>query len=289
MSGDFKARLAGGDIVVAPGIYDALGAMLAEQAGFEALYLSGASLTYTRLGRPDLGLIDRGEIADAISMIRERCDLPLIVDGEAGFGNALNVQREVRSFEAAGATVIQIEDQDLPKRCGHLDGKTLVPAGEMAGKIRAAVDARRNAGTLIMARTDAVAVEGTEAALDRAEQYLEAGADLLFVEALRTEAEMQAACTRFAGRVPLLANMVEGGKTPFLPADRLQALGFSIAIFPGGLVRALAKAAQDYFAVLKAHGTTAPHAGRMLDFAGLNGLLGTARILEEAKRYDSRD
>ncbi|MEQ8344910.1 MAG: isocitrate lyase/phosphoenolpyruvate mutase family protein [Sneathiellaceae bacterium] len=286
MTVDFKTRLARGEIVVAPGIYDALGAMLAEQAGFEALYLSGASLTYTRLGRPDLGLIDRGEIADAIALVRERCDLPLIVDGEAGFGNALNVQREVRSFEAAGATVIQIEDQDLPKRCGHLDGKTLVPAGEMAGKIRAAVDARRSAATLIMARTDAVAVEGAEAALDRAERYLEAGADLLFIEALRSEAEMQAAASRFAGRVPLLANMVEGGKTPFLPADRLQALGFSVAIFPGGLVRALAKAAQDYFAVLKAHGTTAPHAARMLDFAGLNALLGTAGILEEAKAYD---
>lgn len=283
---DLRQRLRGGEILVAPGIYDALGAMLAERAGFEALYLSGASLTYTRLGRPDLGLIDRGEIAGAIALIRERCDLPLIVDGEAGFGNALNVQREVRSFEAAGATAIQIEDQDLPKRCGHLDGKSLVPVGEMAGKIRAAVDARRSASTLIVARTDAIAVEGFEAALDRAEAYLEAGADLLFVEALRSEAEMAQAVARFAGRVPLLANMVEGGRTPFLPAARLQEIGFAVAIFPGGLVRALAKAAQDYFAVLKAHGTTAPLAGRMLDFAGLNELLGTRRILEEAKAYD---
>ena len=283
-----RARLSEG-IVALPGAINALSARLIEQLGFAGAYLSGAVLANSVGGRPDTGLMTLTESEQHTRHIANACTLPLIVDADTGYGEAQNAARTVETLAAAGAAGLHLEDQVFPKRCGHLDGKTLVPAGEMAGKIRAAVDARRHAGTLIMARTDAVAVEGTEAALDRAERYLEAGADLLFVEALRTEAEMAAACDRFAGRVPLLANMVEGGKTPFLPADRLQALGFAIAIFPGGLVRALAKAAQDYFAVLKAHGTTAPHAGRMLDFAGLNGLLGTARILEEAKRYDSRD
>lgn len=227
-----KARLNEG-VLLAPGVYDALSALIAAQTGFEALYLSGASIAYTRLGRSDIGLTTYPEVEDTVARIAERVSVPIIVDADTGFGNALNVKRTVRGFERAGAAMIQLEDQTFPKRCGHLDGKGVIPAQEMAGKIRAAVDARHDANTLILARTDAIAVEGLEAALDRAEQYLAAGADALFIEALRTTEQMTAACERFATRVPLLANMVEGGKTPVQSAQALADIGFRIVIFPG--------------------------------------------------------
>jgi len=284
-----RARLSQPRILLAPGVFDSLSGLLAERAGFEALYLSGASVAYTRLGRPDIGLVTAGEVESTIANIRDRVALPIIVDADTGFGNALNAQRTMRMFERAGASAIQLEDQRLPKRCGHLDGKTLVSAGEMAGKIRAALDARQNAETLIIARTDAVAVEGLEAALERADRYAEAGADVLFVEALRSDGQMKAAVSRFGGRLPLLANMVEGGKTPVLPASRLEALGFSIAIFPGGLVRALTFAGQEYFATLRRDGTTAAFRDRMLDFDALNAVLGTPEMLARGKRYESEE
>jgi len=280
-------QLQADDIVVAPGIYDAFGGVMAEQAGFSAAYLSGASIAYTRFGRPDIGLVGMSEVADTLGAISERVDVPLIVDADTGFGNALNVQRTVRLFERAGACAIQLEDQTMPKRCGHLAGKTLVATGEMVGKIKAATDARRSEETLIIARTDAIAVEGFEAALDRADAYCEAGADVLFVEAPRTPEEMQAVVARFKGRAPLLANMVEGGKTPLLSAEELQALGFSLVIFPGGLVRAIAHMAQEYFASLRTNGTTTPYRNRMLDFDQLNDLLGTAEMLEHGANYDA--
>ena len=282
-----RERLKNGPLVLAPGVYDALTALLAEQAGFEAVYLSGASIAYTRLGRPDIGLVTASEVADTLENIRERISLPIIVDADTGFGNALNVARTVKQFERSGATVIQLEDQVTPKRCGHLDGKALVGADEMAGKIKAALDARREA--LIMARTDAIAVEGLDAAVERAERYVEAGADVLFIEAPQSEAQMKAITGRFAKRVPMLANMVEGGKTPLLDAKSLEALGYRIAIFPGGLARCLAFAAQEYFAALKRDGTTAALRGRMLDFQGLNRVIGTPEMLELGKRYDKRD
>jgi 2-methylisocitrate lyase-like PEP mutase family enzyme len=284
-----KARLAHRKILLAPGVFDALSALLAEQAGFEAVYLSGASIAYTRLGRPDIGLVTASEVESTVANIRERVAVPIIVDADTGFGNAINVQRTVRTLERAGASAIQLEDQSLPKRCGHLDGKTLVTAAEMVGKVKAALDARRDAGTLIVARTDAAAVEGLDAALERAERYAAAGADVLFVEALRSESEMRSAVARLGGRAPLLANMVEGGKTPVLPAAELEALGFSIAIFPGGLARALAFAAQEYFATLRRDGTTAAYRSRMLDFAGLNAVLGTPEMLARGKRYESEE
>lgn len=279
-----RDRLSRPSLLLAPGVYDALTALLAEQAGFEAIYLSGANIAYTRLGRPDIGLVTASEVADTLENIRERVSLPVIVDADTGFGNALNVARTVKQFERAGASVIQLEDQVTPKRCGHLEGKALVPAFEMAGKIRAALDSRRDA--LIMARTDAIAVEGLEAALERAERYLEAGADLLFIEAPRSEQEMRAITQRFATRAPLLANMVEGGKTPLLDAKSLQALGYRLAIFPGGITRCLALAAQEYFAALRHDGTTASLRERMLDFQGLNRIIGTPQMLELGKRYE---
>jgi 2-methylisocitrate lyase-like PEP mutase family enzyme len=280
-----RLRLSAGGPLLAPGIYDALSAALAEEAGFEAVYLSGASIAYTLLGRPDIGLVSMTEVAEVMARIRERVALPVIVDADTGFGNAMNVQRTVRVLERAGASVIQLEDQTFPKRCGHLQDKTLIGAGEMVGKIRAAVDAR--AETLIMARTDAIAVEGIDRALERADLYLDAGADILFIEAPESRAQMQTITQRFAARVPLLANMVEGGRTPLADVDELGALGYRIVIFPGGLVRALSWAAREYFASLRAHGTTAPFRNRMFDFQGLNAMLGTPQMLDEARQYDA--
>jgi len=282
-----RERLSRPQPLLAPGIYDALTALVAEQAGFEALYLSGASIAYTRLGRSDVGLTTATEVAQTLSHITDRVRLPVIVDADTGFGNAVNTQRTVRDFERAGAAMVQLEDQGFPKRCGHLDGKTLVPVAEMQGKLRAALDARHSRDTLILARTDALAIEGFDAAMDRAEAYLECGVDALFIEALRTPEQMDAACTRFAPRVPLLANMVEGGKTPVQSAAELGARGFRIVIFPGGTARAVAHTLQGYYASLREHQTTAPWRERMLDFDGLNRLLGTPELLESARRYDA--
>ncbi|MDM0103568.1 isocitrate lyase/phosphoenolpyruvate mutase family protein [Variovorax sp. J22R24] len=280
------ARLSSTDIVLAPGVYDALSALVAEQAGFEALYLSGASIAYTRLGRSDIGLTTFSEVADTLARITERVSLPVIVDADTGFGNALNTQRTVRGLERAGAAMVQIEDQTFPKRCGHLDGKAVVPGREMVGKLKAALDARTSHETLILARTDAVAVEGLDAALDRAEAYLDCGVDALFIEALRSPEQMDAACRRFAHRVPLLANMVEGGKTPVQDADALQAHGFRIAIFPGGTARAVVHTLQGYYASLHRHRTTQPWRSQMLDFDALNEVIGTPELMRTGRKYE---
>jgi 2-methylisocitrate lyase-like PEP mutase family enzyme len=282
-----KQRLSQSGAVLAPGIYDALSALIAEQAGFEALYLSGASIAYTKLGRSDIGLTTFSEVEETLARITERVTTPVIVDADTGFGNALNTQRTVRGFERAGAAMIQLEDQTFPKRCGHLSGKGVVPVAEMCGKLRAAVDARHSDDTLVLARTDAVAVEGLDAALDRAEAYLACGVDALFVEALRTPEQMDRACARFASRIPLLANMVEGGQTPIESADELTRRGFKIVIFPGGTARAAAHALQGYYGSLKQAGTTAPWRDRMLDFDQLNDVIGTPALLEQGKRYDA--
>jgi len=272
--------------LLAPGIYDALTALIAEQAGFEALYLSGASIAYTRLGRSDIGLTTASEVANTLANITDRVSVPVIVDADTGFGNALNMQRTVRDFERAGAAMIQIEDQTFPKRCGHLDGKGVVPAQEMQGKIKAALDARRSTNTLILARTDALAVEGLEAALERAEKYLECGVDALFIEALRSPEQMKVACAQFAHRIPLLANMVEGGKTPILSASELGDVGFRIVIFPGGTARAVSHTLQAYYASLHTHQTTAPWRNNMLDFDQLNDVIETPALLALGKKYD---
>jgi 2-methylisocitrate lyase-like PEP mutase family enzyme len=282
---NLAARLQQPQVLLAPGVYDALSALLAEQAGFEALYLSGASIAYTRLGRSDVGLTTATEVEDTLARITERVALPVIVDADTGYGNALNVQRTVRAFERAGAAMIQLEDQGYPKRCGHLDGKTVVPVAEMQGKLHAALDARRHAATLVLARTDALAVEGCAAALDRAEAYLECGVDALFIEALRTPQELDAACTRFASRVPLLANMVEGGRTPVQSAAELETRGFRIVIFPGGTARAVAHTLAAYYASLRQHGTTTPWRGTMFDFDELNRRIGTPELLERGRHY----
>lgn len=281
-----KQRLGKAEILLAPGVYDALSGLIAEQSGAEAVYLSGASIAYTRFGRPDIGLVSMSEVADTIAALRDRIGLPIVVDADNGFGNALNVQRTVRVFERMGANALQLEDQTMPKRCGHLDGKSLISKGEMAGKIRAACDARHSEETLIVGRTDAIAVEGFDAAMDRAEAYVEAGADMLFIEAPQSMEEISLIVERFGGRVPLMANMVEGGKTPIINAAGLQEIGFSFVIFPGGIVRAIAATARDYYANLLASGSNEAFRNRMFDFAGLNGVIGTDDLLASGKRYD---
>jgi 2-methylisocitrate lyase-like PEP mutase family enzyme len=284
-NGSLRAALAGGDIVVAPGCYDALTALLIERAGFKAAYLSGAGIANTRLGRPDIGLVSMDEVAATIAAIRERITIPLVVDADTGFGNALNVRRTARLFERMGASALQIEDQSFPKRCGHLADKRLVAADEMTGKIKAAVDARADDDLMIIARTDAIAVEGLEPALERAARYAEAGADMLFVEAPRSREEMETIVARLGNTCPLMANMVEGGRTPMMSAAELKALGYSLVIFPGGTVRAVSAFLSGYFESLKEHGTTDPYRDRMLDFAGLQALIGTEEMLALGKRY----
>ncbi len=272
-------------IVVAPGVYDALGALLVAEAGFETAYLSGASIAYARFGKPDLGLLSLDDVATTLAAISGRVDLPIIVDADTGFGNALNVIQTVKKLEREGAAAIQLEDQTFPKRCGHLGGKSLISSGEMTGKIKAAVDARQSADTLIIARTDAAAVEGIDAALERAGHYAEAGADVLFVEAPGSQSELQRVVDRFAGRQPVMANMVEGGVTPALTAAGLEAMGISLVIFPGGLARATIFMAREYLASLRQHGSTEPYRARMVDFSGLNDFLKTDEYLQTGEKY----
>jgi 2-methylisocitrate lyase-like PEP mutase family enzyme len=283
---NLRTRLTRKPIVVAPGVYDALTAHLAEQAGFSTLYVSGAAIAYTRLGRPDIGLVAMSEVADTIAVIRDRVGANLVVDADTGYGNALNVSRTIRLFERAGANAIQLEDQAFPKRCGHLDNKALIPAGEMVGKIKAALDARHSRDTLVIARTDAIAVEGFERAIGRAVSYRDAGADILFVEAPKTRAELQRLPAALSD-VPLMANMVEGGKTPPLAAADLEAIGFSLVIFPGAIVRALARTASEFYASLAAHGTSGPFLDRMYDFAALNDVIGTPEMIALGKDYEA--
>ena len=282
-----KDRLSQPHVLLAPGIYDALSALVAEQSGFEALYLSGASIAYTRLGRSDIGLTTATEVAQTLSLITERVSVPVIVDADTGFGNALNTQRTIREFERCGASMIQLEDQTFPKRCGHLQGKGVVPKGEMVGKLKAALDSRHSALTCIMARTDALAVEGFDQALERAHAYLECGVDALFIEAIKTPEQMRMVCEQFAHKIPLLVNMVEGGQTPVKSATELEEIGFRIVIFPGGTARAVTHTLQHYFESLQAHKTTLPFQSKMLDFDGLNAVIGTQELLDLGRRYDA--
>lgn len=283
---DLKQRLQQDTALLAPGVYDALTALIAQQSGFEAVYLSGASIAYSKLGRSDMGLTSVTEVADTLAHITERVDVPVIVDADTGFGNALNTRRTVRLFERAGAAVLQLEDQTFPKRCGHLDGKGVVSIAEMCGKLKAALDARDSDSTLIMARTDALAVEGLDAALERAEAYLACGVDVLFIEAPQTLEQMTTICQRFAHRIPLLANMVEGGKTPLKNVAALEQCGYRIVIFPGGTARAVVHALQRYYLSLHQHRSTEPMRAEMLDFNQLNAVIGTPELIALGHRYD---
>jgi 2,3-dimethylmalate lyase len=262
------------DLVLAPGCYDALGARLVEEAGFDAVYMTGFGSAASRLGRPDVGLLSLPEMVDNAHRIAQAVDIPLIADADTGYGNPVNVIRTIHEYEAAGAAAIHIEDQVMPKKCGHMDGKQVIPAGEMAAKVRAAVAARSSDDFLVIARTDARAVEGLEAALERARRYRDAGADALFVEAPQSEQEIEAVAQAFPD-VPLLFNWAEGGKTPAVSRELLRELGFRIVIFPIGTLLAATAAMRALLAQIKADGTPAaalsslPTFGEFLDFIGM--------------------
>ncbi len=270
-------------ILVAPGAADALVAKIIEKTGFQALYLTGAGVSFTTLGLPDMGFITMTEMVARAENICSAVNIPVIADGDNGYGNALNVMRTVRAYERAGVAAIQLEDQAFPKRCGHLLGKQLISRQEMVGKIKAALDARTNHHFVVIARTDARAVNGLEDALERAAAYAEAGADVIFVEAPESIEEMRRITS--AIRVPTLANMVEGGKTPLLSVQELEQIGYKIVIFPNTAIRSLARAVSEVMQELYATGTTRGFLERMFTFQEINELVELNKMQQLEKRY----
>jgi 2-methylisocitrate lyase-like PEP mutase family enzyme len=279
-----RRLLASGRTVVAPGVFDGLSARLTEQAGFAAAYASGGAIARSA-GIPDLGLLSLSEIVARLEMIVDAITVPVIADADTGYGNALNVQRAVRAFERAGVAALHLEDQTFPKKCGHYEDKGLVPVGEMAQKLKAARDALSDQDFIIIARTDAIAVEGFAAALDRAGAYGEAGADVIFVEAPTSEEEIAAVARRFPGWK--LINMFQGGKTPLLPVARLEALGYNIVIIPSDLQRAAIKAMQRALACIARDGSTAAMTADMASFKEREAVIDTAGYIARDQRYAS--
>lgn len=280
-----RAALSGDGLVMAPGVFDCLTARLGELAGFEMLYMTGSGVSITRLGAPDVALLSFSEILDQAKRIADVTTLPVLADVDTGYGGPLNVIRTVREMERAGISALQIEDQDWPKRCGHEPGRRVVPIAEMVGRLHAAVDARQDPDVLIVARTDARSSEGIDAAIERANRYAEAGADVLFVESPESVEEMQ----RVAREVnaPTLSNQVEGGRTPLLPAPQLQALGYRIAIYPNSVTRLFARAGQELFEELHRSGSTQGLKGRMLDHRGLWDLFEHPAFMQLEQRYSA--
>lgn len=279
-----KALIERPEILLCPGVYDAYLARAVEQAGFGAVYMTGAGVSHSRLGVPDLGLVSFSEMLDQAGRIADAVEIPLIADADTGYGNAINVMRTIRAYERAGVAGCHIEDQEMPKRCGHFHHKRVIPVPEMLGKLAAALDAREDPDFIIIARTDARGVLGLDDALERAQSYAAAGADVIFVESPRSEAEL----ARVAQSVdaPLLANMVETGMTPLLPAKQLERLGFSIVIHPGAIGRFIGKQLQQFLERLKEEGTTISQLDRMLDFESQNAVVGLSEMLARAKRYE---
>ncbi|MFZ0380372.1 MAG: oxaloacetate decarboxylase [Solirubrobacteraceae bacterium] len=278
------ARFDAGEMVLAPGCYDALGARLIEEAGFSAAYMTGFGSAASRLGRPDVGLMSMTEMVDNARRIVEAVDIPVVADADTGYGNSINVIRTVREYESAGVAAIHLEDQVMPKKCGHMEGKQVVGAEEMAAKIAAAVAARRSPDFLIIARTDARAVEGLGGALARARRYREAGADALFVEAPQSSEEIEAVAQAFPD-VPLLFNYAEGGKTPAVTYDFLRELGFSLVIFPLTLLLSATGAMRAALARLKSDGTPIELLPALVGFDEFLGLVGLDEIRALEQRF----
>ncbi len=274
--------------LLAPGCYDALSARLVEEAGFSAAYMTGFGSAAGRLGRPDVGLLTMSEMVDNAHRIAGAVDIPVIADADTGYGNAINVIRTVREFECAGVAAIHIEDQVMPKKCGHMEGKQVVAAREMAQKVRAAVDARRSSDFLIIARTDAAAVEGLDAAIERGHIYREAGADLLFIEAPRSEPEIAAVAEAFRG-VPLLFNYAEGGKTPAVEMSKLAELGFAVVIFPISTLLAATGAMRQVLARIRADGTPRAVLDELPSFPGFLEFIGLPEIKDLERRYAAEE
>jgi 2-methylisocitrate lyase-like PEP mutase family enzyme len=278
-----RELLSGSEPVLAPGAFDALSARLIEAAGFPAVYMTGFGSAASLLGRPDVGLLGLSEMVDNARRIVEAVRVPVIADADTGYGNPVNVIRTVHEYERAGVAAIHIEDQLAPKKCGHLEGKQLIPAEEMVAKVRAAVAARRSE-LLLIVRTDARAVEGMDSALERARAYREAGADVLFIEAPQSEQEIETVASSFRD-VPLLFNWAEGGKTPPLSYARLRALGFRVIIFPIGLLLAATRAMQEVLATIRADGTPEAALSRLPRFAEFLDLIGLPEIQELEERF----
>jgi 2,3-dimethylmalate lyase len=273
------------EVLVAPGAYDALSARIIEHVGFSAVYVTGAGVTGSLLGTTDIGLITMTELVQVARNIVAAVGVPVICDSDTGFGNPINTRRTVREFERAGVAGIHIEDQVWPKRCGHFEGKMVIPVQEMAQKIRAACDARENPDFVVIARTDAIAVEGFDAALARGEAYVEAGADMFFVDAPRTTEQLETIGARFGERIPLLINMAETGRTPYMSASELGRLGYKVVIFPSTARLAAVKAVTDVLQALKQTGSTMGVRDRMISFKEWTELTGLPEVTELERRY----
>lgn len=279
-----KTRLENNEMTVVPGAYDALTGVLCEQANFDAVYLTGAGVSYSSLGRPDVGLITMTEMVSKAAALCEAVNIPVIADGDSGYGNAINVYRTVREYERVGVAAIQLEDQTFPKRCGHLANKTLITVEEMEAKLKAAADARKDRNFQIIARTDACAIDGIAAAIERANRYREAGADIIFVEAPESVEQMKLITSSISA--PLMANMVEGGKTPLLSVKELQEIGYRLVIFPNSVTRVIVKAALDFYTELRTSGTTNHYIDNMVKFEQLNKILGIDSIRSMEQLYN---
>jgi carboxyvinyl-carboxyphosphonate phosphorylmutase len=264
-------------IVVAPGAYDCLTAKLIEREGFPAIYMTGGGTAVTRVGKPDLGFTTLSEMLASASAITSTISVPLIADADTGYGGPLNVYRTVQEYEKAGVAALHIEDQAFPKRCGHLDDKAVIPMADMVAKIHAACEARRDDDFVLIVRTDALAVTGLDDTLRRCVAYAEAGADVLFVEALRHQDDIER--VRREINLPLLYNFVEHGKSPLIPAPQLQALGFKIVIFPGSIMLSVCTLAQRVLREIREHGTTAELLGDMVGVQDFFEIMGLQELL----------
>ena len=281
-SSQLRRLLAADEIVVAPGVFDGVSAKLVQQASFPAVYASGGAIARS-LGLPDLGLLSLDEVTDRLSFIVEAVTIPVIADADTGFGNALNAQRTARAFARAGVAGFHLEDQSFPKRCGHYDDKAIIPIKEMAGKLSAVRDALEDPDMVVIARTDALAIDGLDAAIDRAGAYAEAGADVIFVEAPETLAQVAEIATRL--EMPLLINMFKGGKTPMVPLEELQEMGYRIVIIPSDLQRAAIFAMRETLAAIAEGGDSEAVADRLISFAEREAVIGTADYLARDAKY----
>lgn len=280
-----KSLLGQAGVLMVPGAYDGLSALLVEQAGFPAVFLSGASLSYARLGRPDAGLVTATELADACARMADRVGIPVLVDGDSGYGNAVNLQRTIRLLERAGAAAVQIEDQVTLKPMHALMSRPLVPIAEMLGRIKAAQDARTSEHLLISARTDVQPGVAFSETMDRCHAYVEAGCDLLLPEGLASTTDATALAAAFAGRVPLIHNLLEGGPSPYRSVDELEPLGFRVALFAGAAVQTATHAMTAMLAAMRADGSTLAARGGMLVAPEMGRLVGAAAMAEAAKRW----
>ncbi|HEY0832412.1 MAG TPA: isocitrate lyase/PEP mutase family protein [Azospirillum sp.] len=278
-----KQRLARGELIVAPGVYDMISLRIADRMGFQALYMTGYGVVASSLGLPDAGLATYTDMLNRVTAMAGMAKTPLICDGDTGYGGLLNVQHTVRGYEAAGAAAIQIEDQEFPKKCGHTPGRRVIPMEDMVRKVKVAVEARDSADFLIIARTDARTSLGLDEALRRGEAYAKAGADILFIESPESEAEMERIGSTFD--VPLIANMVEKGRTPLLSAEQLRQFGFSIAIYPGTAFLAAGAAVERVYGALKDAGTSQPVADQLYDFDAFSRLMGFEDVWDFDRRH----